>query len=114
MSGQRDQTRIIRKIQRACNLKFNEQLCYNISQFYSETHKREINRYSLTKQITDGTTGKHSKKELFGTYSLIQMVFFIRDYWYRLNGMTLPDDNKKWSDIRKETVLVNDDYWKKE
>lgn len=113
MSGQRDQSRIIRKLQRACNLQFGEQLCYNISQFYSETHKREINRYSLTRQITDGTTGKHSKEELFGTYSLIQMVFFIRDYWYRLNGNDIPNDNDIWIEARKDTVLMDDEYWKK-
>lgn len=114
MSGQREQSRIIRKLQRACNLNFGEQLCYNISQFYSETHKREINRYTLSKQLTDGSTGKHSKEELFSTYSLLQMVFFIRDYWYRLNGIELPNDNEMWCAIRKDTILEDERRWKKE
>ena len=66
------------------------------------------------KQIDDGVTGKHSKEELYSTYSLINMVRFIRDYWYLLNGIELPTDNEKWNELRKETILVNGSIKKKE
>lgn len=105
MGNQRQQTLAIRKLQRACNLNFDEQLCYNITQFYSTKHKREINRYTLQKQTQDGETGKRDKIELFSTYSLIQMVFFMRDYWFMLNNLPLPTDNEMWNKARKETVL---------
>ena len=113
MGGQREQSKVIRKIQRACNVKFDEQLCYNINQFYSTTHKREINRYVISKQTTDGTSGKYSKEDLFSTYSLLQMVFFMRDYWYRLNGIELPNDNEQWCEARKDTILEDERRWKK-
>ena len=105
MGGQRDQSRIIRKLQRACNVVYDEHLCYNINQWYSDKHKREINRYVLHKQVFDEKAGKNIKVELFSTYSLLQMVFFMRDYWYMLNGIELPTDNEKWNEIRRGTIL---------
>ena len=107
MGGQRDQSRIIRKLQRACNVVYDEHLCYNINQWYSDKHKREIKRYTLHKQVFDEATGKNVKIELFSTYSLLQMVFFLRDYWYMLNGIELPTDNEKWNEKRKETILAD-------
>ena len=61
----------------------------------------------MHKQVFDEKTGKNTKVELFSTYSLLQMVFFMRDYWYMLNGIELPTDNEKWNKIRKETVLAD-------
>ena len=107
MGGQRNQSRIIRKLQKACNVVYDEHLCYNITQWYSDTHKREINRYTLHKQVYNEKTGKSDKVELFSTYSLLQMVFFLRDYWYMLNGIELPTDNEMWVEKRKETILAN-------
>ena len=107
MGGQRDQSRIIRKLQKACNVKFDAHLCYNINQWYSDRHKREINRYVLHKQVYDEATGKSNKVELFSTYSLLQMVFFMRDYWYMLNGIELPTDNEIWNEKRKGTILAD-------
>lgn len=114
MAGGGQQQRLIRKIQKACNVLYGEQLLYNINQFYSPQQKREINRYVLLKQIDNPDTGKSSREELYSTYSLINMVCFIRDYWYLLNGLDLPDDNKRWSELRKETILVNGSITKKE
>ena len=34
------------------------------------------------------------------------MVFFMRDYWYVLNGIELPTDNEIWNEKRKGTILV--------
>lgn len=107
MGGQRQQSYIIRKLQRACNVVYDEHLCYNINQWYSDRHKREINRYTLHKQVYDKKTGKSTKVELFSTYSLLQMVFFLRDYWYMLEGKELPTDNEMWNKKREETILAN-------
>lgn len=107
MAGGGQQQRTIRKLQLACNTKFNEQLCYNVVQFWSDKAKRNINRYTIVKQIDDPATGKHGKEELFSTYSLIQVVYFMRDYWYLLNGIELPTDNEKWNKIREETILAH-------
>lgn len=107
MAGGGQQQRTIRKIQQACNLKFDERLCYNIIQFWSNEAKRNISRYVIVKQKDDPVTKKTSKEELFSTYSLIQAVYFMRDYWYLLNGVELPTDNEKWNKIREETILAS-------
>lgn len=101
-----NQSRLIRRLQKACNVKFDAHLCYNVTQWYSDIHKREINRYILTRDYTN-EAGKHAKEELFATYSLLQMLFFIRDYWYMLNGIELPTDNEIWNEKRKGTILAN-------
>ena len=59
------------------------------------------------KQVFDEKTGENTKVELFSNYSLLQMVFFMRDYWYLLNGIELPTDNETWNKIREETILVS-------
>lgn len=114
MAGGGEQLRTIRKIQRACNLLYDEHLCFNIVQFWSEQEKRNISRYTIVKQYNDKETGKHSKEELFASYSLINTVYFMRDYWYLLNGIELPTDYEKWNELRKETVLCNGSIIKKE
>lgn len=108
------QQRLIRKIQQACNLKFDEKLCYNVVQFWSEDARRNINRYVIVKQNDNPITGKKGKEELFSTYSLIQAVRFMRDYWYRLNGIELPTDNEKWNEIREGTILGHGNIQAKE
>ena len=105
MGAQRQWSTKIRQLQRACNMQHDAQLCYNITQWQSERHKREINRYTLHKQTYDEKTGKRGKIELFSTYSLIQMVFFVRDYWFMLEGIPLPTDNEFWNEKRKGTIL---------
>ena len=38
--------------------------------------------------------------ELFSTYSQLQLVLFLRDYWYTLNGWEVPQNNTVWEEIK--------------
>ena len=97
---------MIRKLRSAINER-GEKILYSTSEFYSEEQKRPITIYSIKKAVWDEKKGRNQNIELFHTTSQIQIVLFLRDYWYKLNNMKLPTDNKIWNKIRKEIEVQN-------
>lgn len=93
---------MIHKLQQAINDKFGEKLLYNKTQFYSDTQNRPVTFYVLKKAIYDEEKGRNRNIELFKTTSQIQIVLYLRDYWYRLNNWEIPTDNEEWEKIKKE------------
>ena len=93
-------TTMIKKLRSAINLK-GERLLYNTSEFYSEEQSRTVTIYTIKKQVWNPKLQKNKNIELFHSTSQIQIVLFLRDYWYTLNGMELPTDNDKWNKIRE-------------
>lgn len=94
-------TTMIKKLRSAINLK-GERLLYNTSEFYSEEQNRTVTIYTIKKQVWNPKLQKNKNIELFHSTSQIQIVLFLRDYWYTLNGMELPTDNEKWNKIREK------------
>ena len=94
-------TTMIKKLRSAINLK-GERLLYNTSEFYSEEQNRTVTIYTIKKQVWNPKLQKNKNIELFHSTSQIQIVLFLRDYWYNLNGMELPTDNEKWNKIREK------------
>ena len=94
-------TPMIKKLRSAINLK-GERLLYNTSEFYSEEQNRTVTIYTIKKQVWNPKLQKNKNIELFHSTSQIQIVLFLRDYWYTLNGMELPTDNEKWNKIREK------------
>lgn len=92
---------MIHKLQRAINSK-GEKLTYSTTQFYSNEQDRPVTKYTIKKAVYDERTQKNHHIELFSAYSQIQIVLFLRDYWYRLNGLPLPEANEVWNEIRAE------------
>ena len=92
---------MIKKLRSAINLK-GERLLYNTSEFYSEEQNRTVTIYTIKKQVWNPKLQKNKNIELFHSTSQIQIVLFLRDYWYTLNGMELPTDNEKWNKIREK------------
>lgn len=92
---------MIKKLKRAINAK-GEKLLYNVSEFYSEDAQREITVYYIKKAVYNKKTGRNQNVELFHSGSQIQIVLFLRDYWYKLNNIPLPTSNEKWNKIRKK------------
>ena len=99
-------TQMIRKLRTAINAR-GEKLLYNTSEFYSDQEERPVTIYSIKKAIWDEKTHRNKNVELFHTTSQIQIVLFLRDYWYKLNKMKLPTDNKVRNKIRKEIERQN-------
>lgn len=90
---------IIRKLQTAINTK-GEMITYHTSQFYSKEQNRPVTKYTIMKADVDEDTGRTVNREIYSTYSHIRVVLFLRDYWFKLNGIPLPQDNKMWNELR--------------
>ena len=97
---------MIKKLRSAINQK-GDKLLYNTSEFFSEQENRPVTIYSIKKAVWDEKTHRNKNVELFHSTSQIQIVLFLRDYWYKLNNMKLPTDNKVWNKIRKEIERQN-------
>lgn len=93
-------SKTIFKLQTAINSR-GHKLLFNNTQFYSEERGRPITIYHIKDSIYNAQTNRYESKELFSSPSHLQIVFFLRDYWYALNGWKLPDDNEIWNEIRK-------------
>ena len=92
---------MIKKLRSAINSK-GCKLLYSTSEFYSEEQHRPITIYYIKEAQWDAERGRNRNVELFHSASQIQIVLFLRDYWYRLNNLDLPTDNEKWNEIRKK------------
>lgn len=92
---------LARKLQSACLLK-GEKILFNSRQWYNEDRHRAVTQYIILKSTEEN--GKEINRELFKTYSQIQLVLFMRDYWYTLNGWELPADNPEWEEIKTNVL----------
>lgn len=90
----------VKKLQKAINLK-GHKILYNTTQWYSEDEDRPITVYHIKKAIWNNDKKKTENKELFKSTSLIQIVLFLRDYWYEINGKPIPQDNVEWNKIKE-------------
>ena len=97
---------MIHKLQNAINNK-GYKLLYSTSQFFSDQQNRPVTQYHI-KQVVDNTeqTGTNNKKrsyiELFKSCSQIQIVLFLRDFWYEINGWEVPTDNEMWNEAKQK------------
>lgn len=94
----------IKKLQRAINEKFGEKILVNHTQFYSEEAERVLELLVVKKSIYDEEKKKSKQVELFSSMSDVQIVLYLRDYWYELNGWEVPTDNEEWQ-IAKQRYL---------
>lgn len=93
---------LILKLQRAINFNFpEERLTHDKVQFFSKDQERPVSVYRIKKtEVHEGERNKYI--ELFSSTSMIQLVLFLRDYWYYLNGWEIPNDNNYWNKARKK------------
>lgn len=92
---------MIHKLQHAINDKGGN-ILYNTTQFYSETAKRPITIYIIKQAQWSEERQKTVNTELFSSTSQIQIVLFLRDFWYRINGWEVPTDNPVWEQAKEE------------
>lgn len=93
---------IARKLQTACNKQFGARILINTRQWYSEDKGRAVTVYTIFQSVKKEDKEKDVNVELFKTYSQIQLVLFLRDYWYSLNGWDIPHDNEEWEQIKEK------------
>lgn len=87
------------KLLQAINFKYDEKLLYNSTQFYSVDQKRPITIYTIKKTIID-EYNKAESVELFSTPKKLHILFFLRDYLYKLEGKEIPTDDEIWNDAK--------------
>lgn len=96
---------MIHRLQNAINGK-GYKLLYTTTQFYSDDQDRPVTQYHIKQSIYDPEKGRNRNEELFNSTSQIQIVLFLRDFWYNINGKELPTDNEMWNDIKKKRGIV--------
>lgn len=91
----------IRKLQTAINANGGK-ILVNRQQFYSDKQKRPVNMFSVKEAYWDEDRERMANVELFASVSQIQIVLFLRDYWYKMNNMPVPTDNPIWEEAKKK------------
>lgn len=92
-----------KKLQNAINQRSGAKLLINTQQWYSEDKGRAVTSYVIKQSVTEsGDKPYRHNVELFRTYSQVQMVLWLRDYWYELNGWQVPTDNNTWEEVKRE------------
>lgn len=96
--------RLAKKLQSAINQSTGDsaKLLINTQQWYSKDKGRTITSYVIKQSTMDANRSYRNNVELFRTYSQVQMVLWLRDYWYELNGWEVPTDNNTWEELKKE------------
>lgn len=91
----------IKKLQKAINEKFGQRILINKSQYYSEKSDRPLELLSIKKAVWDDDKQKYRNIELFSSPSDVQIVLWLRDYWYELNEWEVPTDNEEWTKAKE-------------
>lgn len=87
---------MIRKLQQAINSK-GDKILYHTKQFYSQKQDRPVTIYCVDRAYYDKTSGRTHSTEIFSSTSQIQIVLFLRDIWYEMNGKEPPQNNEIWN-----------------
>ena len=91
----------IHKLQTALNTK-GLRILYSTSQFYSYETDRPVTIYHIKQAVWDDEKGRYQNVELFKSPSQVQVLLFLRDMWYSVNGWEVPQDNEVWNNKKAE------------
>lgn len=75
---------------------------YSTSQFYSKQQDRPVTMYQIKQAVWDEDKQKNINVELFKSTSQIQILLFLRDFWYDINGWEIPTDNPVWNKKKEQ------------
>lgn len=89
---------MIHKLQRALNIN-GMRIMYSTSQFYSEQQNRPITVYHIKQAVWNSEKERWQNVELFKSTAQLEIVKYLRDLWYTLNGWELPQD-EVWEKIK--------------
>lgn len=92
---------LIKKLQTALNSK-GMKILYQTQQFYSEQQKRPVTCYVIKQAVWDEQKQRNKNVELFSSFSQIQILLFLRDMWYEVNGWEVPTDNEVWNQAKQK------------
>ena len=96
---------MIKKLLTAINYK-GGRILYKVDEWWSNDQNRVVKKYTIKKAVLDETTGKNNNVELFTTHSQIQVVLFLRDYLFAMQGLEIPNDNQQWNEEKKRLKIT--------
>ena len=99
-------TPTIKKLQKAININFDKKILVNKNQFYSDKTKSIIEMIVIKQAVWNEEKHKVVNVKLFESTSDVQIVLYLRDLWFKLNGWDIPTDNDVWNDIKKKKEIV--------
>lgn len=91
--------KMISKLRNALNLR-GHKIAITKTEVFLQNKVFPSTLYTIKKAEYNAQTGKNKYKELFKTFAEIQVVLYLRDYWYILNNEPLPEADDKWEAIR--------------
>jgi len=91
----------IKKLQKAINEKYGSRILINKTQYYSEKSDRPMELLVVKKAIWNEEKQRYKNVELFSSPSDVQIVLYLRDMWYELNGWEVPTDNEEWNSAKE-------------
>lgn len=94
-------SQMIKKLQTALNVK-GCRILYNTTQFYSEELQRPITLHCIKQSTLNKESGRKVNVELFKSSSMIQVVLFLRDLLFKIEGKEIPTDNEVWNRMKEE------------
>ena len=92
----------IKKLVTALNMR-GMRILYTTSQFWVEQQDRAVTMYHIKQAVWDEAKDKFVNVELYKATSQIQIVLYLRDLWYTINGKELPQDNELWNEIKNSS-----------
>lgn len=76
-------------------------ITFSIKQFMGREGKPH-NYYSINRAEWSEEKSKYLHNEIYSSTSMVRIVLFLRDMWYKENGWELPTDQELWNSIRVE------------
>lgn len=92
----------IKKLQNAINDKYDKKILVNTVQYYSKKLKRTMSIIVIKQAQWNEDRQVYENVQLFSSPSDIQIVLWLRDYWYKLEGIPIPEDNPQWIEARRK------------
>lgn len=89
-------------LQSAINRHSEAKVLVTTNQWYSDKENKPVTVYHIKRRTLDKVKNKESVEEIFKTYSLIQAILFLRDYWYLENNWEPPTDNEMWNEVKSK------------
>ena len=96
---------VVKKLTLALNTK-GHKLTYSVKQFMGREGEPH-NYYSICQAVWDEEKNKYVNQELYSSTSMVRIVLFLRDMWYKENDWELPTDQEKWNEIREQMKEKN-------
>lgn len=75
-------------------------LMFSMKQFMGREGK-PINYYSINQAVWNEDRHKYDSVELYSSASLLRIVMYLRDMWYKEIGRELPTDQPLWNKVRE-------------